>query len=285
MEEEFTWDQRREVAFQALKQAIANNAMAAPDPAAQYHLAVDASKLGIGGVLFQLDGIPPGTEALSNTSYRAAERIIMFISFRLSDAESRYSNSEREALGVIQCLAEVRWMVIASPYPVFVYTNHEALKTLLTGLDNDAHGRIAKWQERLGEYDLRLLHCSAKTHFIGIADGLSRLPTRLLGYHTAEDVEGLRPCMEGIVPVSGIATDVKINAGLSVALRLGEGFWPIGTMEGELGCRNHHKGTTAEVKREGFLGVLAAEAGPVEEMGDANVLLREGASDRRVLVI
>ena len=280
-EGEFTWDRRKEVAFQALKQAIANNAMAAPDPAAQYHLAVDASKMGIGGVLFQLDGIPPGSEALSNASYRAAERIIMFISFRLSDAESRYSNSEREALAVIRCLAEVRWMVIASPYPVFVYTDHEALKTLLTGVDNDAHGRIAKWQERLSEYDIRLLHRSAKTHFIGIADGLSRLPTRLLSYHTAEDVEGLRPFIGGIVPVSGIAMDVKMNAGLAVALRLGQGFWQMGRSEGESECWQDSKGSGMEVKWEAFLGALAVEKKSVGEMGDANGFLREAASDMR----
>ena len=42
-------------------------------------------------------------------------------------------------------------MVISSLYPILVYTDHKALLVLLTGLDNDAHGRIAKWQERLGE--------------------------------------------------------------------------------------------------------------------------------------
>ena len=279
-EEEFRWDRKKEVAFQALKQAIANNAMASPDPAAQYHLAVDASKLGIGGVLFQLHGIPPGSEALSNTACRAAERIIMFISFRLSDAESRYSNSEREALAVIRCLAEIRWMVIASPYPIYVYTDHEALKTLLTGTDNDAHGRIAKWQERLGEYDIKLLHRSAKTHYMGIADGLSRLPTRLQSYHTAEDVEGLRPCMEGIVAVSGLTTDVKINAGLPVALRLGQRFWHVGEIERETRSGEESRFTTMEVKRGGFIGTLAAEEKGVEA-GEVDGFLRKAASDLR----
>ena len=69
--------------------------------------------------------------------------MVMFISFKLEDAETWYSNLEWEALAVIRCLAEVRWMVISSPYPTLVYTNHEALQVLLTGLDNDAHGRIA----------------------------------------------------------------------------------------------------------------------------------------------
>ena len=52
--EEFIWDSERNTAFEAIKQAIANNAMAAPNPNAQYHLAVDASKKGLGGVLFLL---------------------------------------------------------------------------------------------------------------------------------------------------------------------------------------------------------------------------------------
>jgi len=45
-----------------------------------------------------------------------------------------------------------------SPYLVIVYIDHEALKTLLTGADYNAHCRIAKWQECLGEYDIRLLN-------------------------------------------------------------------------------------------------------------------------------
>jgi len=213
------WNWEKEVAFNAIQQAIANNAIASPDPKGQYHLAVDASKRGIGGVLFQLDGIEVGTEAGCTAAHRAAGRIIMFISFRLSDPETRYTNSEQEALAVIRCLSEVRWMVMASPHMIFVYTDHEALRTLLTGLNNDAHGRIAKWEEWLGEYDIRLLHRSAKTHFMGIADGLSRLPTHLLSIHVAEDTEGLRPFIGGVVPVAGLVVDVGVNGNLAVALR------------------------------------------------------------------
>jgi len=102
-------------------------------------------------------------------------------------------------------------MVMASKHIVIVYTHHEPLKTLLRGLDNNAHGRIAKWQERLSEYDIELLHRSAKVHFMCIADGLSRLPTRLLATHTSEDSEGLRRYMNDIVPVSGLVTDVIVN--------------------------------------------------------------------------
>lgn len=45
--EEFLWDSDKNTAFQAWKQAIANNAIAAPDPNAQYHLAVDVGRMGL----------------------------------------------------------------------------------------------------------------------------------------------------------------------------------------------------------------------------------------------
>jgi hypothetical protein len=105
----FVWTAEKDQSFLAVKQAIAENAMASVDLKLQYHLAVDASKRATGGVLFQLHDVPAGTQA--SPEHRAAERIIMFMSFKLSDAESRYSNSEREALAVIRNLAEVRWSI------------------------------------------------------------------------------------------------------------------------------------------------------------------------------
>jgi len=61
-------------------------------------------------------------------------------------------------------------MIIASLYQVLVYTDYKTSKTLLTEQDNDAHGRIAKSQERGGEYDLGVLLRPAKRHFMAIAE-------------------------------------------------------------------------------------------------------------------
>jgi hypothetical protein len=167
----FEWTAEKDASFLAVKAAISDNAMASVDPRVQYHLAVDASKRATGGVLFQLHGVPAGEQA--GPEHREHERIVMFMSFKLSDAESRYCNSEREALAVVRNLAEIRWLITASPHPTMVYTDYEALKTLLVGVDNDLHGRIANWQDRLGEYNVQLFHKSRKIHFMGIADGLS----------------------------------------------------------------------------------------------------------------
>jgi len=99
------------------------------DPLQQYHLSVDASIEGIGGCLFQLRGVPTGTKA--TPKFLDNERIMIFISFRLTDAETRYVNSEREYLAVVRCLAEVRWMVIRNKLPVFIYSDYDALKGIL----------------------------------------------------------------------------------------------------------------------------------------------------------
>src|SRR5436305_5820723 len=88
------WTSRQQEYFDYIKKAISKNAMSGADTELQYHLSTDASKYGIGGVLFQLHDTPEGTEA--GPKHREKERIIMFISFQLSDTESRYGNTERE---------------------------------------------------------------------------------------------------------------------------------------------------------------------------------------------
>ena len=151
----FEWGANQQMAFEAVKKAISTNAMSGADPDSQYHLATDASKTGLGGCLFQLHGTKPGTEA--TPKLLPNERIIFFMSYQLLDAETRYSNNERECYAIVRSLAEVRWLVVGSKYPVTVYTDHIALKALFkTG--NTESGRIATWMDRLGKYDLKVFH-------------------------------------------------------------------------------------------------------------------------------
>ena len=80
--------------------------MAGADPEIQYHLTTDASLTGLEGVLFQLLNTSENTELTA--SLRVKQCIIMFISFLLTDTETRYSNTERECLVIIRSLAEVQ---------------------------------------------------------------------------------------------------------------------------------------------------------------------------------
>ena len=61
----FKWTPETEKAFEIVKRAIVENAMAPADPTLQYHLAMDASKRGIGGAFCQLHGVKAHTEATS----------------------------------------------------------------------------------------------------------------------------------------------------------------------------------------------------------------------------
>lgn len=124
--------------------------MAGADHSQKFHLATDASKWAVGGVLFQLDSPPTGIEV--SPKHFENLRIVMFLSFRLADAETRYDTTERECLAVVRDFAEVRWLVVGNPYPVLLYTDHQALDSILTK-GSDGHGRVARWQDRLGEYD------------------------------------------------------------------------------------------------------------------------------------
>lgn len=56
-----------------------------------------------------------------------------------------------------------------------VYTDHQAL---ITTLASEARGRIASWQVRLGEYNLRYIHISERENIL--AYGVSQVPIRTL---------------------------------------------------------------------------------------------------------
>ena len=182
----FDWTAKQQESFEAIKKAISENAMAGADPELQYHLVADASQRCIGGAIFQLKGVPAGTEA--SPKFQSNERIIMFLSFRLNDAETRYVNSERECLAIVRCLAEVRWLVIGSKYPVKIYTDHNALQPIFAKGQTEK-GRISNWMDRLGEYDIEVHYRPSRDQHIGIADGLSRMPTRLTTIPKAEDAD------------------------------------------------------------------------------------------------
>ena len=141
--ETFDWGPNQQASFEAIKEAISTNAMAGADPDLQYHLAVDASEEAVGGCLFQLQGVPAGTEA--SPKFLPNERVIMFLSFRLNDAETRYVNSERECLAIVRCLAEVRWLVIGSKHPVLAYSDHDALMPIMEKGQTEKGESLTGW--------------------------------------------------------------------------------------------------------------------------------------------
>ncbi len=114
--------------------------MTRANSASQYHLITNASKREVSEALFQLKDASIEIEATSKLL--SNERIIMFLSFRLEDAETRYSNSERECLAIVKCLAEVKWLVIENLHSIMIYSNHDALKFIFA-TENTEQARIS----------------------------------------------------------------------------------------------------------------------------------------------
>lgn len=126
--------------------------------------------------MFQMEGVEAGTEA--TPKFRENERINMFLSFRLSDAETRYVNSERECLAIVKCLNEVKWLVIGSKFPTIIYSDNHALSDKFN--KGDSTKALNTWLDQLSEFDLKVAHRSSRDQHVGLADGLSRMPTRYL---------------------------------------------------------------------------------------------------------
>ena len=80
-------------------------------------------------------------------------------------------------------------MVTRSEYPTKLYTDHSALESIFTQR-SDAHGRIARWMDRLTEYDYEVYHRPCKANIMRIADGISRFPAKYSSQSaTAIDLE------------------------------------------------------------------------------------------------
>jgi hypothetical protein len=146
--------------------------MTGADHSRQFHLASNTSLYSSGGALFQILNCNAGTEAID--ALKKDFRFITFLSTKFIDAETRYYTTLRETLAVVRNLAQVKWLVIGSLYPVMVYTDHSALLTALKG-GPDAYGRMARWVEQLSEFDMVVVYRPGKSNVMGVVDGLLRL--------------------------------------------------------------------------------------------------------------
>lgn len=172
----FEWTQEHAATFRSICQEIQSNVNDAPDETLQFHLSSDASGVATGAVLFQIAGTPPGTQMTD--AWMKRMRTVMYISFRLEDAETRYHIGERETLGVVKALLESRRYILPSQYPTFVYTDHLNMLSTLS-VEGNPTGKIASWLDTLGSFNIRIVHRPGSSRVIQIADGLSRLTNHL----------------------------------------------------------------------------------------------------------
>ena len=156
---EFAWTPEMSAALKDVTEAILqSNALAMFDPALQTIVTTDASNVGLGAVLSQMH--PEG------------ERVVCFASSTLSQAQRRYSVSEREALACVWSCE--KWHKYLWGRDFILRTDHAALRTLITANGIGRAGmRMSRWASRLMTYSFSVQHLKG---VLNPADGLSRAP-------------------------------------------------------------------------------------------------------------
>ena len=157
-EHEFYWSSECEESFKTIKAAFADTiTLAYPDFSKPFIVDCDASDFGIGGVLSQI--VRPGVE-----------QPVSYFSRTLSKPERKYAVTRKEMLALVESLKHFRCYILGRKFKV--RTDHSALQWLRTF--KEPVGQVARWVERLAEYDFDIEHRPGKQH--ANADALSRYP-------------------------------------------------------------------------------------------------------------
>ncbi|XP_030595617.1 uncharacterized protein LOC115787179 [Archocentrus centrarchus] len=155
----FKWTAECQEAFEELKRRLTvAPILGYPLDQGEFLLDTDASDCGIGAVLSQVQG--------------GEERVLAYGSRRLSATEQNYCTTRRELLAVVEFTSHFRQYLLGRPFTV--RTDHSSLRWL-TRL-REPEGQLARWLEKLAEYDFKVLHRPGKSH--QNADALSRRPCR-----------------------------------------------------------------------------------------------------------
>ena len=174
----FKWTDDCQQAFDALKEAITSDTVLAfPDFRKPFILATDASKTGVGACLSQ--------------KHDGELRPIAFAGRGFTKAESNYTTTEQELLGVVFAIQHFRVYLTGNEFEL--HTDHSALRWIL-GL-NEPQGRLARWVTFLQQFQYKVLHVKGKDNVV--PDALSRRPYNTT-YTPADDVINKFPDLDDV---------------------------------------------------------------------------------------
>ena len=155
----FCWSLSCEDAFNKLKAILTNQpVLKSPDFSKPFQLAVDASDVGIGGLLLQADE-------------NGIDHPVAYYSKKLDIHQRRYSTIEKETLALILSLSHFEVYVSSCIDPLIVYTDHNPLKFI--NKFRNKYQRLTRWSLLLQEHNLVIKHIKGRDNVI--PDVLSRI--------------------------------------------------------------------------------------------------------------
>ena len=159
-ETQWAWTDEHDSAFQKLKDMLTQTTtMRYFNPRAETEVIVDASPHGVGAILTQRD-----TDEEEN-------HVVAYASRALTDVESRYSQTEREALAVVWACEHFHLYLFGSHFTVT--SDHKPLEGIFNKPTSMTNARIERWNLRLQSYDFTLRYKPGEGN---PADFLSRHP-------------------------------------------------------------------------------------------------------------
>lgn len=166
----FIWNEECQSAFPKLKQFLmSSQILSFPSETGEFILDTDASNHGIGVVLSQ--------------KQENGEKVIAFYSRVLSKSERNYCVNRRELLAIIDSFKNFHHYLYGQKF--LVRTDHISLRWLLSFKELD--GQLARWLERLQQYDFEVIHRAGRLH--GNVDALSRRPCAEFSCKYCERIE------------------------------------------------------------------------------------------------
>lgn len=152
----FVWNDNAAKAFQHIKDLLLSvDYLKFFDPKKQVCIRTDASQIGLGATLLQ-DSMP-----------------VMFVSRKLKDPETRYSQIEREFLAILFALTRFKSFVFGGP--VLLQTDNKPLIAFFNKSIDKLPVRVQKWMLCLQPYTIDIQHISGREN--KISDSLSRSPS------------------------------------------------------------------------------------------------------------
>ena len=158
------WTDEHESLFQKLKLSLTSETeLTIPNTKHPFFITVDASLNGLGAVLIQLNE-QNKMKVISNNS-----RI-------LNPQEQKLSTLDRELLGIVHALQIYEFLIIGSPHPKHIFTDHKPLLHCFTKKGN-LSPRFYRAQMQLTKFSkLKIIHTPGKN--LSAADILSRSFTK-----------------------------------------------------------------------------------------------------------
>ena len=153
---DWKWESEQESAFEKLKSALSSDTvMTYFNPKYTTEILVDASPVGLGAIMSQ-EG-----------------KTVAYASRSLTDTETRYSQTEREALAIVWACEHFDMYIRGAPL-VRIITDHKPLERIW--LKPKPPLRIERWGLRLLPYKLKIIYKPGKDN---PADFMSRHPAEI----------------------------------------------------------------------------------------------------------